>query len=104
MRAERTETMSLKKLPELHHFTCRGDNYSSQAIIGENGGADSWTVNVKIWREPHEKTWNYRYATGELYAPKAGKVYDSADILSSGHERVGVAYKALKADLEERYA
>lgn len=96
--------MALKKLPKLHHFKCAGNSYTSQAIVKENTGNDFWTVNVKIWRKPNEKTWSYGYATGNLVSPKGGQVYEAAEVVSSGHEKVGAAYQALQADLEARYA
>lgn len=71
----------LKKMPGIDRFRHSKDLYRAQAIIGENGGNDSWKVNVKIWKYPHEQKWRYTYgcegslltATGEAYGPKSGE-------------------------------
>ena len=94
----------LKKMPELNRFKHTKNLYRGQVIIGENGGGDSWPVNARIWREPHEKTWRWSYkCEGELHSP-AGKQYDPKSGEGEGCPSVAEAYKALEEAIAKDYA
>ena len=90
-------------MPGLNRFHHQKDLYSSQAVIGENGGNDSWPINIRIWKYPHEKSWRYGYeckgqlltADGVAYEPKRGD--------GEGYASVLEAHAALKESLEQDY-
>ena len=95
----------LKTLPGLDRFKHNKDLYRTQAIIGENNGNDTWPINVRIWKEPHEQTWKYRYeCKGELLAPKDGVAYGPKYGDGEGYESAAAARRALKEALEKDYA
>ena len=95
----------LKQIKTLDRFKRVKNLYTSQAIIGENGGNDSWKVNIRVWREPHEKTWRYRYeCKGELLNPKKEVAYAPKCGEGEGYESAGTARTALKEALEKDYA
>ena len=94
----------LKELPPIARFTRRKDIYNGKAYIGENGGNDWWTANVKVWRLPHERTWSYSYNSASFLTPKNGIAYDPQQGEGHGYEKMVDAYKALKEELEKVFA
>lgn len=95
----------LKKIKTLDRFKRVKNLYTSQAIIGENDGNDTWPVNIRVWKEPHEQTWRYRYeCKGELLTPKNGVAYGPKYGDGEGYESASAARNALKEALEADYA
>lgn len=94
----------LKTVKTLDHFKRNNNLYTSQAIIGENDGHDEWPVKIRVWKEPHEKTWRWSYKSGQLLTPKNGVAYEPMSDCGEGLASASAARKELIEKLEIAFA
>lgn len=94
----------LKTVKTLDRFHRVNNLYRSHAIIGENGGNDEWPVKIRVWKEPHEKTWRWYYKSGQLLTPKNGVAYEPKENSGEGCANAAEARKELIAELEKVFA